>query len=86
MSLTHPRLDPTLVKPLLDLLITQQSAAHFTLDQAEHAIQELFRRLGPDLVEGLLAGAAAPAAAKKGHHRSVRVAPRCAGTVIAPGP
>jgi len=61
-------------KPLLDLLIAQHPDAHFTLDQAETAILALFRQLGPDLVEGLLHGAAAPPAAKKGHPRSVRAA------------
>jgi len=72
MSISRPRLDPTCVQPLLAVLIAQHPDAHFTLDQAEAAIQALFRKLGPDLVEGLLCGAAAPAAAKKGHHRSVR--------------
>ncbi|MHB0936007.1 MAG: hypothetical protein ACYDCO_04335 [Armatimonadota bacterium] len=74
MPASRSRLDPVAVQPLLALLIQRHPAAHFTLAQAEEAILGLFRQLGPELVEGLLTGAVAPAAAKKGHHRSVRAA------------
>jgi len=73
MSAPRPRLNPAVYHPLLEFLIAQHPEAHFTLDQAETAILALFRQLGPRLLEGLLTGAAAPEAAKKGHHRSVRV-------------
>ncbi len=72
MPTSRPRLDPAVVNPLRELLIRHHPDAHFTLDQAETAILTLFRQLGPDLVEGLLSGAAAPEAAKKGRHRSIR--------------
>lgn len=79
----RPRLDPAVVQPLLALVQQQFAAGAPTLAQAEEVIQSLFRQLGPELVEGLLHGAVAPA--EKGALRSVRVGSAATGTGTGPG-
>ena len=83
MSTRRPQLDPTAVQPLLTQLRQAHAGASFTLAQAEQAILALFRQLGPELVEGLLQGAAppTPTEAKKGGRRCVRAGRSCAGIV-----
>ena len=83
----HP-LTATLFHPLLAYARTQLPADSCTLDQAETAVTELFRSLGPQLVEGLLQGVPAtdPVAEKKGGRRSVRVAGPSATTRSHPAP
>lgn len=74
------RPDLATLHPLLALLQAQAPDAPWTLAQAEAAVLDLLRTLGPALLEHLLQQAPPPEAHKKGGRRSVRAASRCATT------
>jgi len=69
-------LDAAMVQPLVALLRGHLPAGTYTLEQMETAVLDLFRSLGPELVEALAKDAdepAPPAAGKKGGVRCVCV-------------
>lgn len=72
MRSRRPRLDPAVVQPLLTLAQAQFGAGAPTLAHAEEVVTQLFRSLGPELIEGLLHGAQPQPEPKKGARRFVR--------------
>lgn len=79
----RPRLAPDAVQPLLALAQAQFAAGTPTLAHAEAVVTQLFRALGPELLEGLLQGAVA-SAPEKGGRRSVRAGSAATGTETGP--
>ena len=73
MRSRHPRLPPNAVQPLLALAPAQFMDGAPALARAEEVVAQLFRQLGPALIEGLLQGALPDPPAEKGARRSVRV-------------
>lgn len=72
MRSRRPRLDPTVVQPLLTLAQAQFAQGAPTLARAEETVTQLFRSLGPELIERLLQEALTTVAPEKGGRRSVR--------------
>jgi hypothetical protein len=84
MRTRRPRLAPEAVQPLLALAQTQFAAGVPTLARAEEAVTQLFRQLGPELIEGLLQGALPAPSPEKGAPRSVRAGTPATATATDP--